>query len=97
MKKSDNEREAQSPRTVHLTEVEVAKLLNISRRTLQGWRLRGEGPSFEKFGRLVRYNRSVLDAWIGGQQRSSTSDAGPNCYGGTHRLDNPSQIGGGQS
>jgi len=60
----------------HLTEEQVAKWLNLSKRTLQGWRLKGGGPEFEKFGRSVRYAVVTLEAWIDARQRSSTSASG---------------------
>ena len=56
-----------------LNEVQLAELLNLSERTLQGWRLKGEGPAFEKFGRSVRYATDTVEAWIARQQRASTS------------------------
>jgi predicted DNA-binding transcriptional regulator AlpA len=57
----------------YLNEVELAEWLNISRRTLQGWRLRGGGPAYEKFGRSVRYGISKVRAWIAERERTSTS------------------------
>ena len=58
---------------------EVAFILGVSRRTLEGWRLRGEnGLAFVQISaRAVRYRRSVLDAFIAGRERKSTSDPGP--------------------
>ncbi len=97
MRNRENERGEWCPKKVHLTEVEVAELLDMSPRTLQGWRVQGKGPPFEKFGRSVRYNSTALHAWIAAQEWNSTSDAGPACYGGIHRSDNPSVIVGGRS
>lgn len=57
----------------HLNEVELASMLNMSQRTLQGWRLKGKGPAFVKFGASVRYATETVEAWIAGQNRSSTS------------------------
>ena len=42
--------------------------------TLAKWRLRGCGPRYCKIGRLVRYRRSDVEAWITAQARNSTSD-----------------------
>ena len=56
-----------------LNEREVADWLNLSERTLQGWRLRGEGPAFEKLGRSVRYSPASVEAWIVERERCSTS------------------------
>lgn len=61
----------------HLNEAEVADWLNLSKRTLQGWRLRGEGPKYEKFGRSVRYATATIKAWIVERERNSTSASGP--------------------
>jgi excisionase family DNA binding protein len=47
-----------------LTETAAAKLLNLSTRTLQSWRLKQQGPSFVRAGRAVRYRQQDLDAWI---------------------------------
>lgn len=61
----------------HLNEVELASLLNMSERTLQGWRLKGRGPAFMKFGGSVRYASDIVEAWIAEQSRSSTSATCP--------------------
>ena len=61
----------------HLNEVELASLLNMSERTLQGWRLKGRGPAFLKFGGSVRYSTDSVEAWIAEQGRSSTSATSP--------------------
>lgn len=54
---------------------QAALLLNISPRTLEGWRLTGEGPTYTKAGRRVLYyERGVLD-WLASRCRQSTSDA----------------------
>jgi len=45
----------------------------VSIRTLQRWRLEGGGPRFVRVGRLVRYRRSELDAWLAGRICESTS------------------------
>lgn len=59
-----------------LHEQEAAKFLSLSFRTLQAWRVRGEGPHFCKIGRAVRYRRHDLIAWVETQVRASTSDPG---------------------
>lgn len=41
--------------------------------TLEGWRIRGEGPRYRKIGRLVRYSTADLDTYIEAQTRTSTS------------------------
>jgi predicted DNA-binding transcriptional regulator AlpA len=47
-----------------LTEVEVAEIYGVKKRTLQGWRLFRRGPRFRKIGRLVRYLDSDVVAWL---------------------------------
>ncbi len=47
-----------------LMEVHAAKFLNLSVRTLQAWRLRGDGPAYVRAGRAIRYRRNDLVAWI---------------------------------
>ena len=47
-----------------LTEVDAADFLRLSMRTLQAWRCRGQGPTFIRAGRAIRYRRSDLIAWI---------------------------------
>jgi len=61
-----------------LLPAEVALILGVSTRTLEGWRLRGGGPAFVQISaRACRYRRSVLEAWIAARARKSTSDPGP--------------------
>ena len=61
----------------HVNEVQLAEMLNLSRRTLQGWRRKGEGPAFEKFGRSVRYASGTIEAWIATRERASTTACSP--------------------
>jgi predicted DNA-binding transcriptional regulator AlpA len=56
-----------------LTEPEAARFLKLSPRTLQHWRIRGEGPLFVSLGRAVRYSPRDLDAWLARRTRASTS------------------------
>lgn len=58
------------------TEKTVAGMLNISERTLQNLRQRGEGPPYLKIGRLVRYDLDDLETYLAGQRRQSTSQTG---------------------
>lgn len=63
--------------TVLLREEEAAKFLNVSPRTLQGWRVTGGGPPFVKYSnRCVRYRQEDLDQWIEERTRRSTADPG---------------------
>lgn len=54
---------ANSPEPL-LVEVQAAKLLNVSIRTLQAWRCRGMGPAFIRVGRAIRYRHSDLISWL---------------------------------
>lgn len=64
------------PEDGYLTERELARLLNVSPRTLQGWRLRGNGPPFCAFSeRCIRYLWSDAAEWARSRRRRSTSDA----------------------
>ena len=47
----------------------------ISPRTMQRWRLDGMGPPFIKIGRLVRYRKSNLDAFLAARTFVSTAEA----------------------
>jgi predicted DNA-binding transcriptional regulator AlpA len=48
----------------YLTEREVSERGLAAVKTLQKWRLNGEGPPYVKVGALVRYRRSDLEAWL---------------------------------
>ena len=60
-----------------LTTREAADELRMSRRTLERYRVTGEGPRFHKLGRLVFYRYATLIAWRDERERRSTSDPGP--------------------
>ncbi|MBI4001062.1 MAG: helix-turn-helix domain-containing protein [Nitrospira defluvii] len=53
----------------------LAKYLKFERKTAQAWRTRGGGPPFIKVGRLIRYRKADVDAWIESRRVSSTSDS----------------------
>ena len=60
-----------------LTEKEVAQATGFSTRTLQKWRMIGEGPPFVRISaRAIRYRRVDIDEWINSRLRTSTSDPG---------------------
>jgi excisionase family DNA binding protein len=50
-----------------LTEVDAARFLRISSRTLQAWRVKHYGPRFVRVGRAVRYRRQDLEDWVSEQ------------------------------
>ena len=60
-----------------LTTEEAARYLRVSPRTLERYRVTGDGPEFLKVGRLVFYEMAALDAWLERKRRRSTSDPGP--------------------
>lgn len=51
-----------------MTTAEVAQLVRMSERTLEGMRLRKEGPAYLKLGvgrrAKVVYSRKAVDAWL---------------------------------
>lgn len=57
-----------------LTAQQLADELSISQRTLEAARARGTGPHYLKVGRLIRYRRADVIAWLESQRRRSTSD-----------------------
>lgn len=59
-----------------LTTNEAAKYVRLSPRTLERYRVTGEGAPFLKIGRLVFYLQTVLDDWLKTKSRKSTSDPG---------------------
>ena len=55
---------------------EAAHYVRLSHRTLERYRVTGEGPEFFKLGRLVFYETPKLDEWLERKRRRSTSDPG---------------------
>lgn len=53
-----------------LDEKQAADILGLSPRTLQGWRLRGQGPQFVKIGRLTRYRPEDIEAYVKAQAQA---------------------------
>ena len=53
----------------------VAAYLDLSPRTLDGYRVSGEGAAFHRFGNRVRYRRSDLDAWAANRRATTTAEA----------------------
>jgi excisionase family DNA binding protein len=47
-----------------LNEKEVSELLGIQVRTLQRWRVLGQGPIYRKLGGSVRYHLDDLNRWL---------------------------------
>jgi hypothetical protein len=61
----------------YLPTIEAAKILNLSRRTLEKMRVQGRGPIFRRFGSRVVYDLKDLKAWADANKHRSTSDPGP--------------------
>ena len=53
----------------------AAAYLGLSRRTLDGYRVTGDGPAFHRFGNRVRYRRPDLDAWASRRRATTTAEA----------------------
>ena len=53
----------------------AARYLGLSHRTLDGYRVSGNGPAFHRFGNRVRYRRSDLDAWAANRRATTTAEA----------------------
>lgn len=49
--------------TRFFTETEVSERTHVSLGTLRRWRLENKGPTFHKFGFLVRYGEDDLTSW----------------------------------
>ena len=60
----------------YLNTREAAAWLNLSPRTLDRYRVSGDGPVFHRFGGRVRYLIADLEAWASARRRVSTSDDG---------------------
>jgi hypothetical protein len=54
----------------------AALYLGLSPRTLEKWRLLGQGPSYVKRGRRCLYRLEDLDAWAEEGRTRSTSSGG---------------------
>lgn len=47
-----------------MTTEAAAKYLSVSPGTMHNWRSKGAGPSYRTVGRIVRYHRDDLDAFM---------------------------------
>ena len=52
------------PTLEFLDEKGLCALLGISSVTATKWRAKAKGPPFIRVGRLIRYRRSDIDAWL---------------------------------
>lgn len=53
---------------------EAAQLIGIKPETLRQWRMNGQGPSFLKLGKLVKYRRSTVLQWIDGLEEQTITN-----------------------
>jgi excisionase family DNA binding protein len=59
-----------------LSTEEAARVLGVSKRTMEDWRLIGSGPVFRKLGnRLVRYAQADLRRYVDVRSAKNTSEA----------------------
>jgi predicted DNA-binding transcriptional regulator AlpA len=49
---------------MYLTTQDASAYVGVSHHTLACWRRGGDGPPYLRLGRVVRYVRADLDAWI---------------------------------
>ena len=82
-KASVNDRPTHTP-SEYLGTREAAAHLGLSPRTLDRYRVTGEGPAFHKFGARILYARTDLETWAAARRMTSTSDdrAARRRYGG---------------
>lgn len=54
---------------------QLAERLDVKPQTLAIWRMKGEGPTFLKVGRAVRYRAADVDFWLEGREATNTAAA----------------------
>ena len=74
-KTENTEQEKNDP--VYLDTRRAADLLGLSPRTLDRYRVTGEGPEFFRFGNRIRYLKSDVLDWARVRRLRSTSDSFP--------------------
>lgn len=52
------------PDAILLTTAAAATLIGVGEQTLRNWRAGGEGPPAVTRGKMVRYRREALEAWV---------------------------------
>ena len=57
-----------------LTPGMLAESIGQTERTLSEWRINGNGPSFIRLGRAVRYRPEAVDAWLLSREHRSTAE-----------------------
>ncbi len=57
-----------APAGEYLTQAEVARRYKLSKRTIERWRLTGDGPPFVRVGpRRILYRLADCEAWLAGR------------------------------
>ena len=56
-----------------LDDVQAADVLGLAPATLRKWRCQGGGPAFFRLGRLIRYRRDEIEAWLESRRVENTS------------------------
>lgn len=56
---------------------QVARIINMSPKFVEGRRVRGGGIPYIKVGRYVRYRRNDVEAWLDSRTHTSTSQRLP--------------------
>jgi len=54
---------------------QAAKILDVTKSTLESWRCRGGGPPFVRYGRAIRYREEDLTKFIESKVRRNTSQS----------------------
>ncbi len=75
--RGSSEETAPTTRAKYLNNREAAEYLGLSVRTMNRYRVTGDGPPYYRLGNRVRYVRAELDEWVTGSRRISTSDDDP--------------------
>ncbi|MBF0183717.1 MAG: helix-turn-helix domain-containing protein [Magnetococcales bacterium] len=58
---------------VWLRQEQAAAHIGLAPPTLEKMRFRGDGPAYSKIGRVVVYDRDLLDEWVTSRTINSTS------------------------
>jgi excisionase family DNA binding protein len=56
---------------------QAAKILDVTKSTLESWRCRGGGPNFVRYGRAIRYREEDLERFIESKIQRNTSENPP--------------------
>ena len=72
----EGDRDMKQDESHYLSTRRAAVFLGLSPRTLDRYRVSGEGPVYHRFGNRILYRRDDLEAWAGARRVRSTSDGG---------------------